>query len=180
LQFLEVFSAVQVNLRLLVECRGRRAFVFHLLHFLLLLVVLNNIKLYKLRNLSFPELDVAPDGFLLDKLEQVVLLGRLHWFLDVYVESACEYVAVHWDACIDGVIVLVQHDGQKFTQTEHGRLVVNLKQLFDPHLVQQVNEKLLTLFVAHHFSESSQFILIQLLFASPCFQQDLVYIFFQA
>jgi hypothetical protein len=141
------------------------------------LVVLDYIELYELRDLSFPELDIAPDWLLLDELEKVVLLRRLLWFLNVYVKSTCKNVAVHRDGGVDGVVVFVEHDGKEFAQAEHGGLIVNLEKLFDSHLVEQMDKKLLALLVAHDFSESSKLVLTEFLFACPSFEKDLVNVF---
>lgn len=114
--------------------------LFDLLDVLLLFVVLDDIELDELRDHTLPEPDILPDVFLLDQLEQVVLLARQAGFLHLDEEGRCQHVAVYWDAGVNAVVVLVEDDCQQFSKTEHGGLIDNLLEPLYSKLVEQMNE----------------------------------------
>ena len=98
-----------------------------------------------------------------------MLLHLFFRLLHIDVESRRQDMAVDRNRGVNRVIVLIKDYCQQLAKRKHGSLVVNLEKSFDPELVEQVDEELLSLLVPHDFSESTQLVFAQFSQAVPCF-----------
>jgi hypothetical protein len=141
--------------------------------------LVDDVELDVLGDGAFPEVNVAPNGFVLDELEQVLLVGLalavlVRGRLEHDVEGGGQDVAVDRDGGVGVVVVLIEHNGEQLPQLEQSLQIHDLEQPLHSELVEDVDEQLLPLLVPHDLREPSQVVLPQHLLPIPGFEQDLV------
>lgn len=158
--------------------RYLKIFLFFIL-MRLMVNLIDNIILNVLRNSPLPKINIFPNFLILYQFEQIMFLGSLPRFINLKIESGSEHLAVDRDTSIHRVIVFIQNDAQQLSKLEEGLHVVDFEEAFDPELIEQVDEKLLSLLVPHYLSKPPELILVELLLPIPSLQNNFVDVLFQ-